>query len=283
MSGNHETSQDTFRLASWSQRWEGLSIASSLLLCAGLLLGIPEAADASSIASSTISFSNPQITSAGGMVVLQGPWTSQAYANAQNSLGEINNEFTSSTGAASTASASVTWANASGTANVSPLSGTASGNVNIPGTTGQAITASTADLLNTFMITGGTGMVNVTFSTNLNGELQVANDQYGVLATAEAIFALQVDGTPYLFFDSPISVGPSASIVSPFCYGTGSGCSPSLSNSVMLDYNTPCSLYIEIDAETSGYSVTPEPPAAVLLFTALLGIAMFGWAERRLA
>jgi len=264
MSGNNWTLHDTFQRGSRRQRQERLSTASTLLVCAGLLLGIPNAVYASSIAASNLSFSNLQITASSGTIQFQGPWTSQAFASAENSLGGLDQEFASNIGAASTIAAIVTFANASGTANVAPLSGTASDSASIPGTTAQAITSSYAALSNSFEITGGTGLVNVTFSNDLSGLLQVGNDQNGVLATAEAIFALQVDGMPILFLDSPLSAGPSASATLPI--------SQSLTNTISLTYGTPYAIYVEADAESSAYNVVPEPPTAVLLFTALLGI-----------
>ncbi|HME00024.1 MAG TPA: hypothetical protein VKM93_22175 [Terriglobia bacterium] len=288
MSGNNESSHGPFRCASWSQRREGLSIASTLLLCAGLLLGIPDGAYADSIASSTISFSNIQITlptGNPGSIVWQGAappgtsctgvapaWCSQAYAEPQNGLGEDIPVFTSNTGAASTASATVTFANASGTADVSSLSGTASGNASILGTTAQAITSSTSSLSNSFEITGGTGSVDVAFSTDFNGQVQVANDQNGVQATAEAIFNLNLDGSPVLSFDSPISVGSSASLVSPF--------GQTLTNTVPLNFDTSYPLFIQADAETSAYNV-PEYPSVVLLTIGLLAMAAYAYAAER--
>jgi len=286
MSRNIQTRNDMFPQGNRSRRRERLSIAFTLLVCAGLLLGIPDALYAGSFATSTISFSDLQITASSGAVQLSAPWSSQASADAQNSLGELDSEFTSNTGAASTIGASVTYANASGTANVSPLSGSASGAAGIPAyMLGQAITTGTGALFNSFEVTGttGTGPVNVTFSTDLIGLLQAENTGSGVLATAEATFLLDVNGTPYLFFDSPISVGPDASQTAPFCYGT-TGCSQSdLTNTVSLNFNTPYSVYVETDAETSAYNATPEPPASILFIT-LLGIAAYAcMAERRAA
>jgi hypothetical protein len=242
-----------------------------LLLCVGLLVGIPHAAYADSMSSSSISFSNLQIDPASGSVAY-GTWTSQPYSEADNSLGEI--DF-------GTTSAGVTFASASGNASASLLTGTATGNSNIVGTTASAETTGQGILTNTFMITGGTGSVNVTFSTDLSGDVQAANDAEGVLATAEAAFNLNVNGNPELFFDSPISVGSSAFLNSPFCYGTG-GCSQAaLSNTVSLNYNTPYTIYVQADAETSAYNITPEPSVADLSLVALLGITAYAMGGRR--
>jgi hypothetical protein len=264
MSKNDETSNGTYPWTRRSQRGKWLFIASTLLVCAGLLWGVPDALYADSMGSSSISFSDLEITAAGGTVSF-GTWSSQAFAQAQNSLGGLDSDFTSNSGSSSAASAAVTFANAAGNASVTPLGGAASGISNVSGTIGQAVTTGQGILsTSTFEITGGTGVVNVTFSTDLSGEVQAANDAKGVLATAEATFILDVDGTPDLFFDLPISAGPSASIVSTF--------GPDLTSTMSLEFNTPYSLYVEADAETSAYNVA-EPTTAVLLLIALFGVA----------
>lgn len=285
MSRNHVTSNGTFQRASRSRRWLRFPVAAALLLCAGLVMGIPDAAYADSMGASSISFSNLQFalpTGSAGSIMWQGSWTSQAYADAQNSLGQLDSAFTSNLGTASAVSATVTFANASGSGFVSPLSGTAFGNSSISGVTAQAETIGQGILTNTFEITGGSGVVNVTLSTDLTGEVKAANDAEGVLATAEAAFLVDVNGTPDLFFDSPISVGPSASADAPFCFG--SGCSQTLTNTVPLSFNTPYLVYVEADAETSAYNITPEPSAGILSVIALLGIGVYAFgAERRSA
>src|SRR5437016_1356577 len=81
------------------------------------LLGAPLQAGATAIASSSINFENLAITPAAGAFSLDGPWFLEAFAHADNSLGEIDEHLTpgSSPGTVSE-SAAVTWASATGSA-----------------------------------------------------------------------------------------------------------------------------------------------------------------------
>jgi hypothetical protein len=239
------------------------SIAASLLF-ASLFFCIPRVVYADSIAISNISFSNLLITASTGNVQFQGAWTSQAFAQAQNSLGELDSKFSSNTGVGSTATATATFANASGSASVAPLSGATSSNASILGATAQALSKGTGTLFNMFEITGGTGSVNVTFSTDIAGMLDVKTNQSGLLAQTESTFALQLDGLPILFFDSLLSVGPNSSASLPF--------SQTLSTIESLNFNTPYLVLAHADPESQVINTVPEPPTASLLFMALLSV-----------
>jgi len=240
-------------------------------LLASLFFCIPGVVYADSIAGSDISFSNLQITASAGTIQFQDVWTTQAFAQAQNSLGGLASQFNSNNGGPSTASAAVTLASASGNAAVAPLSGAASSNATIPGNmNAQAISTGTGTLFNFFEITGGSGSVNVTFSADIAGTLDVMTDQTGLLASTETIFGLQLDGAPILFFDQPLSVGPNSSASTAF--------SKNLSTMVSLDYGTVYYVVAQADSESRAIN-TPEPATASLLFSALLGVA--GYVRKR--
>ena len=115
--------------ATGKKGWAKFSTVSALLLCASLVPGVVYG---SSISIEYITFSNLMITSP-GIIQFQDAWTSKAFAQAQNSLGGLDSEFTPNSGADSTIGATVTYASTSASASMASLSGVASGNVSIPG------------------------------------------------------------------------------------------------------------------------------------------------------
>jgi len=235
-------------------------------LFASLFFCIPGVVYADSVAISNISFSNPQITASAGTIVFADPWNTQAFAEAQNSLGEHDKHFDSHTGAPSKATATVSYAGATGKADVAPLDGAASSyatlvpNDPIP----EADSKGRGTLYNFFEITGGTGSVDVTFSADIAGALLVATDDDGLLAQTETIFGLELDGQPILFFDKLLSVGPDSFASAAF--------GKTLSTTTALNFDTPYFVLAQGDSESVAV-LTPEPPTALLLFSALLGAA----------
>jgi hypothetical protein len=243
---------------------ERFSAVSVCLLFASIFFCIPGVVYADSIATSNISFSNLQITASAGTIQFLGPWNTEAFAQAQNSLGELDSQSSSNTGTGSTATATVTFAGATGDAAVAPLSGDASSNASIvPDFNAQARSQGNGTLFNSFEITGGTGSVNVTFSAGIAGKLDVSTDDDGVLAQTETIFNLQLDGQPVLFFDSILSVGPNSS--ASMLIGQ------TLTNTESLNFNTPYQVLAQADSESQAI-VTPEPPTASLLFMAVMSV-----------
>jgi hypothetical protein len=155
------------------------------------------------IASSDIAFSSLGVAPSGGTLVLV---SASTFAQAQNSLGDLDAQFDAS-GASASASAGVTYASAQ--AQAAGLSGSASALVNLPSSIDAAANSQAlSSLLATFMITGGVGPVDVSFDALVVYALAVQTDTSGVLGEAEAIFLLQVDGTPVLFFQDLLSAGP---------------------------------------------------------------------------
>ena len=114
----------------------------------------------------------------------------------------------------------------------------------------------------------GLSAILVVFMTDYlrgsNGALSVMTGVSDPASQTETAFALQLDGAPILFFDLTLSVGPNNMASSAF--------SQTLTTTMSLDFNTFYSVLGYADSDSGGSSV-PEPPTAVLLFTALLGIA----------
>jgi len=152
----------------------------ALLISAAIGILIPGSGHATAIATSQISFSSLQIIPDSGTVVYLDSWTAEAFAQAQNSLGQLVNQFDSSTGGNATANAAVSFATSHASASAVNVGATASSRANIPGTTTAQVSATgLGTLFNIFMVTGGTGDVNVNFSVNLTGNLNVFTDAFG--------------------------------------------------------------------------------------------------------
>src|SRR5437016_2003652 len=170
----------------------------TLLLLATLCLALPRPLFATAIAFSNLSFSNLTIAPATGSTTLDDLWFLQAFASANNSLGESDAQFNFGFSPdAISASATVTWATASGTATALgdppdlDVAGSANSGVNIPGA-GSAAAFSTGlgTLSNSFSLSG-IDPVMVLFAIDLTGMLQVLTDAFGLLASTETIFNLQ--------------------------------------------------------------------------------------------
>ena len=253
-----------------------------LVIAAACLLGAPKPAAATAIANSSIDFKNLAITPAAGGFSFDGPWFLEAFAEADNSLVDPSADFAFSMSPDTIgAAAAVTWASATGAASApnSPpdlaVTGAASSDVNIPGC-GPAFASSKGrgTLFNFFTLAGGGPSVDVKFAIDIAGLLNVMTDACGLSAMTETVFTLEVDGTPILFRDDILSIGPNDSASLSF--------STTLMASVMLDSFDPAGnplshfLLLEVDSESSG--LVPEPPAGLLL---IAGLAALAAARRR--
>jgi hypothetical protein len=240
-------------------------LLSLLLMLAAV--AVPPGATATAIANSSIQLQSLTITPASGSIMFSP--TAQSFAQAQNSLGEL--VANSASGVTASSSAAVTWADASGSADSISQTASTSANVSIPNVTGAASSVGRGALFDlAFSVTGTSGPVSVQFSATLPYAQSLMTDVYGVQAASEVIFDLTVDGNTVLFFDSPLSIGPSSSLAT-------SG-SPTLTNSMTLTAGQTYDLYLEIDSESSGINTTPEPAT----FSLLLGGALVPFVRRRL-
>ncbi len=241
----------------------------------GVLLGLAQGVQAIAIAESDLSFFGLQISPASGTLELLSPWELETFAQAQNSLGELSDEFVSATGpAAIQANAQVTYAEGQGRAAALgdppdlDVTADAASEANIPAaTTAQAASLGRGAFFNFFQITGGVGPVQVDFSGQLTGMLQVMTDQFGQLAETETIFALEVDGFPVLFFQDLLSIGPNDADSRPV--------SETLFGSLTLAFDTPYFLFAEADSESQAINVA-EPGTLALLLPGLGLLAMRG-------
>ena len=236
----------------------------------------PLSAAALAMASSSITFNNLSITPASGSLTMLDPWTLTAFAEANNSLGESDDDFAFDLSPGQVnAAASVTWAAAAGavSAPIEPLdfvvAGSAASEVDIPGCSPAAAFSKGIGTLSTvFELTGGTGAVDVAFGIDIAGVLKVMTDHCGLLAATETIFTLEVDGTPVLFDRRELSVGPNSSFMETF--------SLRLLGLAALDFDVPHILVIEADSESEG--LVAEPPVMAML---LIGAVALAVARRR--
>ena len=247
--------------------FRNLSRQLALLLFAALGLLTPRWVYATAIANSTIAFSNLQITPSTGTIIFLYDWTAEAFAQAQNSLGQLAQQFDSSFGGAAAANATVTFATSAGNASATNLTGSASSSVNIPGTTtAQALSVGHGTLFNFFLITDGTGDVDVNFSVDLTGNLNVFTDAFGQLAQTETIFALELEGNPILFRDDILSIGPSSSSALAF--------SQALQDTRTLQFDTPYFVLAEADSESQAINI-PEPSTVTLMLAGLITLTRY--------
>jgi RHS repeat-associated protein len=241
----------------------------ALLFSASFLL-VSFQARATAEATSQLSYNGLFISPSGGIVSLTSNWQASAYAQAG-----VNSQY--NTGGSPFATAAGDFSIATGSASVPglPSINVFGGAVASNSIFGQLDASDQATARSTvwndgFMITGGSGSVNTTFSINISGLLNLFTDTYGQSADAETVFTLQLNGNPVLFNDSLLSIGPNQSQALPI--------STTLSDSITLQYNTTYQLLIEADTESSVLNV-PEPGigALAILFAA---IAFVFWRKR---
>jgi hypothetical protein len=246
--------------------------ALALLLGTALMAG-PQQVQATAITDSTLILSNLLITPSTGSVVFADIWSTQAFAEANNSLGEADFDFASGQGLPpSSASATVTWAAGSGFASVDPLIASAATAINLPGFDNNAIALGQGSLSNLFMLAGGTGAVDVRFAMDVDGSLHGFADDVGRFST-EVIAALELDGSPLLFYSNMLSGGPNfPDTVVPV--------HQALSNTLSLEFGVPYFLFLQADSESFAQNV-PEPGTLALTLLGLAGLAAIGAKSRK--
>lgn len=243
-------------------------ITLSALAVAGLCLTLPLQADV--IVSSSISLNGLSITPMSGSVMFIPPLAASAFAEAEDSLGGFDQQFNTANDSATSATAATTLASANTTASAPLLTASATSGVNIAGITASASSGANGgpgSFIGVFEITGAAGMVHVNFSAPLTGTQYLTTNGGGQTASSEITFYLllpDISSSPELFYDNPLTIGPDSTSVSPL--------SQTLSASVMLQTNTQYNLIVDVDAESSGLNITPEPSLFTLTALGLLGV-----------
>jgi hypothetical protein len=217
---------------------------------------------ATAIATGSIQVTNFTITPASGTVVFSGLWTAQAFAEAQNSFSCCDSQFSSSAGGIAQADAMVTFAQAHSLTDASALTLSAADAANIPFGVIAASTIGQGDLSNTFMITGGTGTVNVTFSALVSFTQVLFTDASGVFAMDDTSYQLTIDGQTVLFMDASNQIGPNSSFSI-----SSSGTS---TDSMTLNFGESYFVDSYAQDDPNAYNM-PEPPSGSLL---LLGATL---------
>jgi hypothetical protein len=243
------------------------------VLLLGLLLGVSSSAYADAISTTSLTFSSFQIVPASGTIVFSLPNT-QALARATNSLGEESLQLVNSDSptAIQLASASVTFA--SGFANADPLNfiGSQNSSAMLSGCTCEAFGVGQTVLQKSFVITGGTGNVDVTFSAVLLTMQTVMTDAFGTFAGSNVLAGIHLGSSsifPTVF--NVIEIGPNDSRVS--------NVQQQLSQVLTLQFNQVYRLDISLSANSTVVNQAPteipEPATAVLLVSGLGFMAGF--------
>jgi hypothetical protein len=221
-----------------------------------LLLALPaDTALALAITSSSLVISNLSIVPTAGVVSVD-PWFAEASATANNSLGQIDGQFDFSDTLA-LAAAAVTFASGSSYGNaLDAMAGAASG-VTLPGALNQAASDGRGSLYTFFMILGGAGDVDVTFSMDVDGSQHFLTDALGSYRS-ELVATLEVDGDLVLFWQSLLTGGPGSP-------DTTTPLSTTLTATRTLTFGTPYFIFIQADSESSGLNAVPEPSVLALL------------------
>jgi hypothetical protein len=218
------------------------------------------------IANASISLTSLQIVPTTGTFTLVSPWMATAFAQGQNSLGQLDQHF-SGPGLTANATAMVTDVTASGSADANLLTAGASSMIDISGT-GLMTASSTgqSSLTSMFEITGGTGSVNVQFTANVTRMIALSTDSFGMFAEEELISSLLLDGSQVLFSHDLASIGPNDSFSM-----TISGAQTQMET---LQFNTVYTLgYYSDDDTYPNMNGIPEP-ATIWLIGVPLGLLL---------
>ncbi|MCV2369753.1 hypothetical protein [Roseateles oligotrophus] len=233
-----------------------------LCLFVAALLAV-EVSLAAVVTHGSLAISNIRINAAAGQLLID-PWSAQASATTNNSLGESSGQFDGPSNAAQ-ANAAVTWATGHSSADATNPGAIAGSAVELPGKHNQADSSSAGALFTSFMITGGTGAVDVSFELDLIASQDGWTDDIAAVVRNELVASLSLDAfaNPLLFFDSIYSIGPNSSFSRTL--------TSTLSGTASLFYDTPYWVFIEADSESNAKNL-PEPGSLMLVLFG--GLAM---------
>ena len=168
------------------------------------------------------------------------------------------------------ASANASTGLASGSASVSGSGFTANAfsSISLSGMNGRADSEANGQLAGIFQILDGgtdTDPVNVAFAATLAANQSLLTDAFGISATSQVTFQLSIpDFGLILFSNNPLAIGPSDSL--------SQASTSTVTNSFQLQFNTPYSIFAEVDSESSGIDSNPEPSTIILMTTGLAGL-----------
>jgi len=256
--------------------------SSSFLMTALILfiaLSRPDVANATAIANTEIFLTLRIILPPGVSMSFVTPLTAKAFADATNATsqsvitpngvakadaGKIADNFAEGHGFASAV-------------NIANLNASASSHANIPGTTtAQALAKGTADIFSDdFIIIGGSGLAAVTFSADLSGSLDIFTDSFRGKAIADAIFALDVNGSSVLFDFEKLPLVEQLSVD-----GLNSSdemvFSKNLVGTVMLPFNEHSSFFANLVTDLETDNQISEPSTVILMLSGLITLAFSG-------
>jgi len=249
-------------------------------LVIGLALADPRVASAATTASGSLDLTSFSLTPSSGSLQFQSPWSLSAVATVLNSDGAFNQGLDFSEPASASASASGPYATANTFANYPAAGGSfghADGNITIPSGVVESAAVSggfgnfsALDVF--FAITGASDpSVSVSISAALVSQLVSMADASGEVLHNDAIFNLDVDGSPVLSFSDSAAVGANGLV--------SRSQTPSLTDSLDLSTGASHELYIELDFE-SQVATVPESGGTWMLF--LIGLGSLGAGRIRL-
>lgn len=249
------------------------------VLLLALLLGTAATAYADAISTTGLFFSSFQIVPTSGTVVFSSPST-QALARATNSLGQESLQVVASESPIAIHLASATVSFAQGFVIADPLNftGSQTSNAMVSGCNCEAFGVGQSVLQKTFVITGGTGNVDVAFSAVLLTMQTVMTDEFGTFAGSNILAGIHLGSSsifPTIF--SVVEIGPNDSRVSNIRH--------QLSQVLTLQFNTMYRIDVTLSANSTAVNQAPaeipEPASLVLLVSGLGFMARF--AKRKLS
>jgi len=232
----------------------------------GVLLGTSSTAYAD--ADTSIKFKNFSLSTPGNNVITFGEWQPTITGIAELEgvvVDETLNTLQLFVTTPRIPGAGVSFARGGGlidTVNLLNLSGTALAPVFVNGCTCSGSALGQFVLSNTFIVTGGTGSVDVTLALTLETIQGLNLDQFDIFGSSQVMFELAVDGTTIFSYDNLISSSTPGSF-------TLVQLSEVLSRTLTLQFNTPHTITFTGTARSAASAEIPEPATLFLLVSGL--------------